>query len=69
MKIYLVNEHWHEGHETLCACRNYDSAFNFVMQVFMNKARINISDKSIAHYIDRLQKNWTMIEIEEIELE
>ena len=69
MKIYLVNKHWYEGHDTICATKNYISAFNFVMQLFMYNARINVSDDAIANYIDELQKNFSLIEIEEIELE
>lgn len=69
MKIYLVNEHWYEGHETLAATKNYESAFNLVMQIFMNKARINVSDRVIAEYIENLKKELIMVNIEEVELE
>lgn len=66
MKIYLLNIHWFEGHNTIGAFKNREDAQNLIIQMFMNESRVNVSSKKI---VDICFKQDWKYEIEEIELE
>ena len=64
MKIYLLNEHWYEGHDTIACFKNKEDVFSLLIQIIMTQSRINISDKEIFRKL--YHAGW---EIEEQELE